>query len=122
MGEYAGSKAKKWWEWRLAWILSKKPTFASNLEISEEETSILESRNKGSWRHVFYKVRSELRQIVRPDKVFITLFTLTEVVFIVYPPTQLPLILNPIGDHRINLLLSDNTKTNVDRHEFIVAD
>ncbi|KAM7517126.1 hypothetical protein LguiA_006709 [Lonicera macranthoides] len=109
MGEYAGSKAKKWWEWRLAWILSKKPTFASNLEISEEETSILESRNKGSWRHVFYKVRSELRQIVRPDKPNVdeTGKKGSEISY---------------GDHRINLLLSDNTKTNVDRHEFIVAD
>ncbi|KAM7482819.1 hypothetical protein LguiB_007402 [Lonicera macranthoides] len=69
MGEYAGSSVKKWWEWGLAWILSRKPTFASDLEMSQEETSILGSRNKGSWRHVFYKVRSELRRIVRSDKV-----------------------------------------------------
>jgi hypothetical protein len=69
MGDYAGTSVKKWWQWGLAWILSRKPSFAQDLEMNEEETSILGSRNKGSWRHVFYKVRSELRRMVRSDKV-----------------------------------------------------
>ncbi|KAH7518236.1 uncharacterized protein LOC107423373 [Ziziphus jujuba] len=69
MGEYAGSSIRKWWDWGWSWILSRKPIFAQDLEMNEEETKLLGSHNRGSWRHVFYKVRSELRRFVRSDRV-----------------------------------------------------
>ncbi|KAK4423999.1 hypothetical protein Salat_1593300 [Sesamum alatum] len=62
MGEYAGSSIRKWWVWGWDWILSRKPTFATDLEMNEEETAVLGTHNKGSWRHVFYKVTSQLRR------------------------------------------------------------
>ncbi|KDP47018.1 hypothetical protein JCGZ_10745 [Jatropha curcas] len=67
MGEYAGTSIRKWWDWGWSWILSRKPIFAKDLEMNEEETRILGCHNKGSWRHVFYKVRSEIRKIVRSE-------------------------------------------------------
>ncbi|KAG6779892.1 hypothetical protein POTOM_016294 [Populus tomentosa] len=67
MGEYAGSSIRKWWDWGWSWILSKKPPFAQDLEMNEEETRVLGCHNKGSWRHVFYKVRYEVRKLVRSD-------------------------------------------------------
>ncbi|XAR73077.1 hypothetical protein NMG60_11019937 [Bertholletia excelsa] len=66
MGE---SSIRKWWEWGWGWILSRKPTFASDLEMNEEETAVLGCHSKGSWRHVFYKMRSELRRLMGDDKV-----------------------------------------------------
>ncbi|XWS68363.1 hypothetical protein CRYUN_Cryun04dG0083400 [Craigia yunnanensis] len=69
MGEYAGSSIRKWWEWGCSWVLSRKPMFAQDLEMNEEETRILGCHNKGSWRHVFYKVRSEIKKLVGSDKV-----------------------------------------------------
>ncbi|RVW48353.1 hypothetical protein CK203_069552 [Vitis vinifera] len=69
MGEFGGSSMRKWWDLGWAWILSRKPTFAKDLEMNEEETVILGCHNKGSWRHVFYKVRSELRRLVGSDRV-----------------------------------------------------
>jgi hypothetical protein len=64
MGEYAGSFIRKWWDWGWSWVLSRKPIFTSYLEMNEEETKILGSQNRGSWRHVFYKVRYEIRKLV----------------------------------------------------------
>ncbi|KAL5705973.1 hypothetical protein ACHQM5_024193 [Ranunculus cassubicifolius] len=64
MGEAAGSSIRKWWDWGWAWILTKKPTFAQDLEMNEEESALLGFHNKGSWRHVFYKVKSELKRLV----------------------------------------------------------
>ncbi|KAL5571112.1 hypothetical protein UlMin_020709 [Ulmus minor] len=55
MGEYAGTSIRKWWDWGWSWILSKKPIFAQDLKMNEEDTKILGSRGKGSWRHLFYK-------------------------------------------------------------------
>ncbi|GKV04946.1 hypothetical protein SLEP1_g17026 [Rubroshorea leprosula] len=69
MGEYATSSIRKWWEWGCSWILFRKPAFARDLELNEEETRVLGSHNKGSWRHVFHKVRSEMRKLVRSDEV-----------------------------------------------------
>ncbi|KAK4740436.1 hypothetical protein R3W88_004133 [Solanum pinnatisectum] len=63
MGEYTGS-IRKWWDWGLGWIMSKKPAFANDLEMNEEEKAVLGCYSKGSWRHVFYKVRSELRRFI----------------------------------------------------------
>jgi hypothetical protein len=69
MGEYAGGSIRKWWDWGWSWVLSRKPIFASDLEMNEEETKNLGSQNRGSWRHVFYKVRSEIRKLVGSDHV-----------------------------------------------------
>ncbi|KAF8406737.1 hypothetical protein HHK36_008829 [Tetracentron sinense] len=69
LGEFSGGSIRKWWDWGWAWILSRKPTFARDLEMNEEESAMLGCHNKGSWRHVFYKVRSDLRRLVRSDHV-----------------------------------------------------
>ncbi|KAG2706258.1 hypothetical protein I3760_05G095500 [Carya illinoinensis] len=69
MGEYAGSSIREWWDWGWCWILSRKPIFAKDLELNEEEAKMLGSHDKGSWRHVFYKVKSEIRKLVRSDHV-----------------------------------------------------
>ncbi|KAI8030521.1 hypothetical protein LOK49_LG01G03402 [Camellia lanceoleosa] len=54
---------RKWWDWGCGWILSRKPTFARDLEMNEQETAVLGCHSKGSWRHVFYKLR---KLLVRP--------------------------------------------------------
>ncbi|GAU46675.1 hypothetical protein TSUD_254410 [Trifolium subterraneum] len=56
-----------WWAWSWAWILSRKPIFATDLEMNEHETKLLASRDKGSWKHVFYRMRSEIRRITNSD-------------------------------------------------------
>ncbi|CAI9281903.1 unnamed protein product [Lactuca saligna] len=69
MGESASTSVRNWWDWGWGWILSRKPVFAHDLEFSQDETSVLRSHDKGSWRHIFFKVRSEIRRIVRSDNV-----------------------------------------------------
>ncbi|XP_010266269.1 PREDICTED: uncharacterized protein LOC104603812 [Nelumbo nucifera] len=69
IGESAGNSIRKWWDWGWGWILSRKPVFAKDMEMNEEETAILGCHSKGSWRHVFYKVRSEFRRLVGYDNV-----------------------------------------------------
>jgi hypothetical protein len=58
---------RNWWDWSWAWILSRKPIFATDLEMNEQETKLLASRDKGSWKHVFYRMRSEIRRITNSD-------------------------------------------------------
>ncbi|XVF01647.1 hypothetical protein REPUB_Repub04eG0106300 [Reevesia pubescens] len=48
MGEYAGSSIRKWWDWGWSWVLSRKPMFAQDLEMNEEETRIFGCNNKGT--------------------------------------------------------------------------
>ncbi|KAL1828659.1 hypothetical protein ACET3Z_007071 [Daucus carota] len=62
--EHAGSSIRKWWDLSWSWILSRKPAFAQDLEMNDEETSFLGSHNKGSWLHLFYKLRSEFDKIL----------------------------------------------------------
>ncbi|CAI9786443.1 unnamed protein product [Fraxinus pennsylvanica] len=69
MEEYAGNSIRKWWDWGWTWILSRRPTFAKDLEMNEQETTVLGCHNKGSLRHVFYKVRSEFRKLIGSDNV-----------------------------------------------------
>ncbi|KAF9618700.1 hypothetical protein IFM89_002395 [Coptis chinensis] len=69
LGESAGTSIRKWWDWGWAWILTKKPTFAQDLEMNEEESAMLGSHSKGSWRHVLYKVKSEFRRLVGSNPV-----------------------------------------------------
>ncbi|XP_051144329.1 uncharacterized protein LOC127260591 [Andrographis paniculata] len=58
----AGNSIRKWWGWGWDWILSRKPTFAADLEMNEEETAAIGGHNRGSWRHVFFKLTSQLRR------------------------------------------------------------
>ncbi|XP_028792865.1 uncharacterized protein LOC114748600 [Neltuma alba] len=68
MGDYAGTSLRKWWEWGSAWFLSRKPFFAGDLEMNEQEAKVLGSQDRGSWRHVFFKVRSEIRKLLGSDQ------------------------------------------------------
>ncbi|CAJ1971651.1 unnamed protein product [Sphenostylis stenocarpa] len=67
VGDYAGTSIRKWWDWSWAWILSRKPIFASDLEMNDQETKLLGSHSKGTWRHVIYKMRSEIRRFITSD-------------------------------------------------------
>ncbi|XP_071704694.1 uncharacterized protein [Rutidosis leptorrhynchoides] len=68
MGESASTSLKSWWDRGWDWILSRKPVFAQDLEMNHEETCVLGSNNKGSWRHILYKFRSEIRKLVKSDQ------------------------------------------------------
>nr|XP_043612000.1 uncharacterized protein LOC122583681 [Erigeron canadensis] len=69
MGETASTSIKTWWAWGFGWILSKKPVFAQDLELNQHDTTLggLTSRDKGSWKHILFKVRSEIRKLIRSD-------------------------------------------------------
>ncbi|KAI3729008.1 hypothetical protein L6452_17654 [Arctium lappa] len=68
MGESASTSIRNWWNRGWGWILSRKPVFAQDLEMNQEETSVLGCHNKGSWRHILYKLRSEIRKLNRSDQ------------------------------------------------------
>lgn len=66
LGDFGvGGPLRRWWDWGWGWILSRKPVFARDVEMNEEEIQMLGCHSKGSLRHLFYKVRSELRRLVR---------------------------------------------------------
>lgn len=67
MSDYAGTSIRSWWDWSWAWILSRKPIFATDLEMNHHETKLLGSHNRGTWRHVFYKLRSEITRFISSD-------------------------------------------------------
>ncbi|KAG7579466.1 hypothetical protein ISN45_Aa03g036070 [Arabidopsis thaliana x Arabidopsis arenosa] len=69
MGEQGGSSMKEWWEWSWSWILLKKlPIFFTDLEVNKNETkSSLGNQQRGSFVHVFFKLRSEIRRLLRPS-------------------------------------------------------
>ncbi|OWM80512.1 uncharacterized protein LOC116197047 [Punica granatum] len=69
IGAQTCSSVKRWWDSAWAWVLSRKPAFAKDLEMNEEETKLVGSSGRGSWRHVFYKARAELRKLVGSDHV-----------------------------------------------------
>ncbi|XP_020112020.1 uncharacterized protein LOC109726649 isoform X5 [Ananas comosus] len=62
--ELAGGPLRRWWDWGLGWILSRRQAFARDIEMNEEETAILSCHSRGSWRHLFYKVRAEIRKLI----------------------------------------------------------
>ncbi|XP_058753025.1 uncharacterized protein LOC131626214 [Vicia villosa] len=62
-----GDSIRSWWLWIFAWILSRKPIFATDLEMNEQETKHLASGDRGSWKHVFYRMRSEIKRITNSD-------------------------------------------------------
>ncbi|KAK1423011.1 hypothetical protein QVD17_18304 [Tagetes erecta] len=67
MGVSASISVRNWWDRSWDWIMSRKPVFAQDLEMNQEETNALGCHNKGSWRHVLYKFRSEIRKLVGAD-------------------------------------------------------
>ncbi|WOL04275.1 hypothetical protein Cni_G12996 [Canna indica] len=67
IGEFAGVPLRRWWGRWWGWILSRKPAFAQDIEMNDEETAMLGCQSKGSWRHIFYKVRSEIRKLMRSN-------------------------------------------------------
>ncbi|XP_076886050.1 uncharacterized protein LOC143535775 [Bidens hawaiensis] len=69
MGESASTSIRNWWDWGWGWILSRKPVFAPDLEFNHNNNNISNSNGRRSWSHVFHKVRSEIRKIVRSNKV-----------------------------------------------------
>ncbi|KAK9051872.1 hypothetical protein SSX86_028500 [Deinandra increscens subsp. villosa] len=62
MGETASTSIRTWWDWGWGLISFRKPAFAPDLEFNHDP-------NKASWIHVFSKVRSEIRKLVRSDNV-----------------------------------------------------
>ncbi|GER57766.1 GATA type zinc finger transcription factor family protein [Striga asiatica] len=62
MSAAAGSSIRGWWERGWGWILARKPTFAADLEMNEEEAAAIGSNSRGSWRHVLYKATTQLRR------------------------------------------------------------
>jgi hypothetical protein len=60
----AGGAAKRWWDWGVGWLLSKKLGFAGDLEMNEEEVAALGRNSRGTWAHVLYKMRSGVRRFV----------------------------------------------------------
>ncbi|KAJ9550243.1 hypothetical protein OSB04_014288 [Centaurea solstitialis] len=68
MGESASTSIRNWWDWGWGWILSRKPVFAQDLEFNQHESSFLASNEKGSWKHVIFKLRSEIRKLTRSDQ------------------------------------------------------
>ncbi|KAK4759850.1 hypothetical protein SAY87_022981 [Trapa incisa] len=69
IGSQTCSSIKRWWDGALAWVLSGKPAFAEDLEMNEEETKLIGSQSKGSWKHLFYKLRSEIWKLIGSDHV-----------------------------------------------------
>ncbi|KAK8963388.1 hypothetical protein KSP40_PGU020865 [Platanthera guangdongensis] len=62
--QFSRGTIRRWWDWSWAWLLSKKPVFARDLEMNEEEAAMLGCHSKGTLRHLFHKIRSEIRKIV----------------------------------------------------------
>ncbi|XP_010548181.1 PREDICTED: uncharacterized protein LOC104819696 [Tarenaya hassleriana] len=67
MGEQAGSSVREWWDRGWAWILSRRPIFIRDLEMNKDEARVLDSHDRGSLIHVFFKLRSEIRRLIRSD-------------------------------------------------------
>ncbi|XP_010515309.1 PREDICTED: uncharacterized protein LOC104791178 [Camelina sativa] len=69
MGEQGGSSVKEWWEWSWSWILLKKlPIFFTDLEVNKNGAKpSLGNQQTGSFTHVFFMLRSEIRRLLRPS-------------------------------------------------------
>ncbi|VVB14601.1 unnamed protein product [Arabis nemorensis] len=66
MGDQGSSSVKEWWEWSWSLILLKKlPIFITDLEFNKEETKSSSFQQRGSFIHVFFKLRSEISRLLR---------------------------------------------------------
>ncbi|KAJ1269120.1 hypothetical protein BS78_07G186100 [Paspalum vaginatum] len=64
----AAGALRRWWEWGLGWVLARRPPFARGLEMSDDEAAALGGCHlRGTWRHVFHKVRAGARRMLGRD-------------------------------------------------------
>ncbi|CAO2207232.1 unnamed protein product [Urochloa humidicola] len=64
----AAGALRRWWEWGLGWVMERRPPFARGLQMSDDEAAALGGCHcRGTWRHVFYKVRAGARRILGRD-------------------------------------------------------
>ncbi|KAE8821398.1 hypothetical protein D1007_00538 [Hordeum vulgare] len=63
--EFAAGPLKRWWDWGVGWLLSRK--LADDLEMNEEEAAALGRQSRGTWAHALYKLRSSVRRLVASD-------------------------------------------------------
>ncbi|CAO2162799.1 unnamed protein product [Urochloa humidicola] len=64
----AAGALRRWWEWGLGWMMERRPHFARGLEMSDDEAAALGGCHcRGTWRHVFYKVRAGARRLLGRD-------------------------------------------------------
>lgn len=63
----AAGAVRRWWEWGVGWVMARKPAFARDLEMNDDEAAALGCHCRGTWRHVFYKVRAEVRSLLGRD-------------------------------------------------------
>jgi hypothetical protein len=64
----AAGALRRWWEWGLGWVMARRPPFARGLEMSDDEAAALGGCHcRGTWRHVFYKVRAGARKMLGRD-------------------------------------------------------
>ncbi|XP_062191060.1 uncharacterized protein LOC133894892 [Phragmites australis] len=64
----AASALRRWWEWGLGWVMARRPPFARGLEMTDDEVAALGGCHcRGTWRHVFYKVRAGARRLLGRD-------------------------------------------------------
>lgn len=73
IGELTGGPLRRWWDWGWGWILSRKPAFSQDIEMNGDETAnFLGCHSQYNWKHLFYKIRSKVRKIVRPQRLPMT--------------------------------------------------
>ncbi|CAL5005365.1 unnamed protein product [Urochloa decumbens] len=64
----AAGALRRWWEWGLGWVMERRPPFARALEMSDDEAAALGGCHcRGTWRHVFYKVRAGAKRMLGRD-------------------------------------------------------
>lgn len=60
-----GGSLRQWWRRGVVgWLLSRKPGFAGDLEMNEEEVAALGRQSRGTWAHILFKMRSGVRRLV----------------------------------------------------------
>jgi hypothetical protein len=64
----ASGALRRWWERGLDWVMARRPPFARGLGMSGDEAAALGGcHNRGTWRHVLYKVRAGARRLLGRD-------------------------------------------------------
>uniref|UniRef100_A0A0D9X9N1 Uncharacterized protein n=1 Tax=Leersia perrieri TaxID=77586 RepID=A0A0D9X9N1_9ORYZ len=64
----AGAGAlRRWWDLGVGWVMNRKPSFARDLEMNDDEAAVLGCHCRGTWRHVFFKIRASARRLLGRD-------------------------------------------------------
>uniref|UniRef100_A0A0E0IEC3 Uncharacterized protein n=1 Tax=Oryza nivara TaxID=4536 RepID=A0A0E0IEC3_ORYNI len=58
---------RRWWGWGLGWVMNRRPAFARDLEMNDDEAAALGCHCRGTWRHVFYRLRAGARRLLGRD-------------------------------------------------------